>query len=389
MDFKSAEAKTMRYLKPFIEKDLSKKMVFLGGPRQCGKTTLARHILGQDPEAYLSWDDPDHHGRILKRRWASASRLVVFDELHKFPKWKSWIKGIYDSRPPGQSFLVTGSARLDLYQRGGDSLLGRYHYWRLHPFSLWEHAGGFDPPEALRRLLTVGGFPEPFLDGDEREARRWRRERYQRIVRDDIRDLEPLRSLPSLELLLSLLRERVSSTVTLSGLAREIQVAPQTVGNWIEILSRMYLIFVVRPYVENVARAVQKPFKVYFYDNLDVDCPEDRQSGARFENLVATHLLKKVQFLEDYTGEKWELSFLRDRDGREVDFVVVRNGVAEELVEAKCSGSDVARPLVHFAEKLNPAGAVQVVKDLRAPFSRGRLRVTDPITYFASPPWSA
>jgi len=378
----------MRYLKPFIEKDLKKKMVFLGGPRQCGKTTLAQNILGNLPEAYLNWDDPDHRNGILKRRWPAATPLVVFDELHKYPKWKSWIKGIYDSRPAGQSFLVTGSARLDVYQRGGDSLLGRYHYWRLHPFSLGEYAGGFPPREALRRLLTVGGFPEPFLDGDEREARRWRRERRQRIVRDDIRDLEPLRSLPGLELLLTLLRERVGSTLTLSGLAQEVQVAPRTIAHWLEILSRMYLVFVVRPYSHNVARAVQKPFKVFFYDNLDVDCPEERQPGALFENLIATHLRKKVDFLEDYTGERWELAFLRDRDGREIDFVVVRDGAADELVEVKCSGSDISRALIYFAEKLNPRRAMQVVKDLRVPFSRGRLRVEDPIAYFEAPPWA-
>ena len=164
----------MRYLSPYILKDLKKKKVFVGGPRQVGKTTLAKTILAESyPEGrYFNWDYDEDRRDIVRKRWPDEDTLLVFDELHKYPRWKSWLKGIYDVSHQQHSFLVTGSARLDVYRRGGDSLMGRYHYWRLHPFTLDECPAGITPKDAYRRLMTVGGFPEPFLDGDETEARR-------------------------------------------------------------------------------------------------------------------------------------------------------------------------------------------------------------------------
>jgi len=192
----------MRYIAPYVLKDLEKKMVFIGGPRQVGKTTLARAILDEDyPKgAYFNWDFDEDRQDILKKKWSSENTLLVFDELHKFPRWKNWIKGIYDVGHDSHSFLVTGSARLDVYRRGGDSLMGRYHYWRLHPFTLDEVPKGLTPKEAFRRLMTVGGFPEPFLDPDDRDARRWRRERFDRVLREDVRDLESVRNIQLLSL---------------------------------------------------------------------------------------------------------------------------------------------------------------------------------------------
>jgi len=176
----------MRYITSFVLEDLKKKMVFVGGPRQVGKTTLAKAVLSAAFPAgrYLNWDFDEDRQDILQKRWSADNTLLVFDELHKFPRWKRWIKGIYDVSHETHSFLVTGSARLDVYRRGGDSLMGRYHYWRLHPFTLDEIPKGISPKEAFHRLMTVGGFPEPFLDGDERSARRWRRERFDRVIRE-------------------------------------------------------------------------------------------------------------------------------------------------------------------------------------------------------------
>ncbi|MGD2127502.1 MAG: hypothetical protein PVG99_15595 [Desulfobacteraceae bacterium] len=194
---------------------------------------------------------------------------------------------------PRHSFLVTGSARLDVYRRGGDSLLGRYHYWRLHPFTLDECPAVIKPDEAYRRLMTVGGFPEQFLDGDEREARRWRRERFDRVLRGDIRDLGSIRNIQLLGLFLDSLRHGVGGMITFSNLAEDIQISPKTAKAWLELLERMYLVFTVRPYTRSLPRAVQKPPKVYFFDNADVIGDE----GARFENFVATHLLKRTHFI--------------------------------------------------------------------------------------------
>ncbi len=369
----------MRYIKPHVLEDLERKMVFIGGPRQVGKTTLARHILESKYPGgrYFNWDLDEDRRDILARRWTEDTPLVVFDELHKYPRWKSWIKGIYDVSRERHSFLVTGSARLDIYRRGGDSLMGRYHYWRLHPFTLDETPKGMKHEEAFERLMRVGGFPEPFLDGNERAARRWRRERFDRVLREDVRDLESVRSIQMLGLFVDMLRHRVGSLVTLSNIARDLEISPKTAKSWLEVVERMYLVFAVRPWTK-VPRSIRKPPKVYFFDNADVIGDE----GARFENLVATHLLKRLHFLEDREGYRYELCYVRDKEGREVDFAIIKDGKLEELVEVKHSDDRISRPLVYHAERQKPGRATQLVAHLKRPYDSGKLRITDPISYF-------
>ncbi len=370
----------MRYITSHILHDLRKKMVFVGGPRQVGKTTLAKAILSKNFPAgiYLNWDYDEDRQDILQKRWSDENDLLIFDELHKFPRWKSWIKGLYDVSHEIHSFLITGSARLDVYRRGGDSLMGRYHYWRLHPFTLDEIPNGFSSKDAFNRLMTVGGFPEPFLDGDEREARRWRRERFDRVIREDVRDLESVRNIQLLSMFLDLLRHRVGGLVRLSNIASDIQISPKTAKSWLEVLERMYLVFSVRPYTKSLPRAVLKPPKVYFFDNGDVLGDE----GVRFENLVATSLLKRLHFLEDRDGYCYELRYIRDKEGREVDFAVLKDGHLEELIEAKYSDDSISRHLQYYAERLKPEKATQIVAKLRRPYDKGRIKVIDPISYF-------
>jgi len=372
----------MRYITPHILDDLKRKMVFVGGPRQVGKTTLAKAILTSSyPDGrYLNWDFDEDRQDILKKRWSTDNPLLIFDELHKFPKWKGWIKGIYDVSHDLHSFLITGSARLDVYRRGGDSLLGRYHYWRLHPFTLDEIPKGISPKDAFERLMTLGGFPEPFLEGDERTARRWRRERFDRVLREDVRDLEPVRDIQLLSIFLDLLRHRVGGLVVLSNLAGDLEISPKTAKAWLQTLERMYLVFSVRPYTKSLPRAVRKPPKVYFFDNGDVLGDE----GARFENLVATSLLKRLHYLEDSQGYKYELRYIRDKEGREVDFAIVKEGKLEELIEVKYSDDSIARSLSYYANRLNPKKAVQIVSEIKRPYDKGKIRVTDPISYFSN-----
>lgn len=370
----------MRYIVPFVLEDLSSKMVFVGGPRQVGKTTLAQTILSERFPAgrYMNWDFDEDRRDILQKKWSSENPLLVFDELHKFPRWKTWIKGIYDVSRELHSILVTGSARLDLYRRGGDSLMGRYHYWRLHPFTLDEIPKGIPRKEAFQRLMTVGGFPEPFLDGKERTARRWRRDRFDRVLREDVRDLESVRNIQLLDLFLDMLRQRVGSLLTLSNLAADLQISPKTAKLWLDVLERMYLVFVVRSYTKSMPRAVLKPPKVYFFDNGDVLGGE----GERFENLVAASLLKRMHFLEDREGYRCELRYIRDKEGREVDFAVVRDGKLDELIEVKFSDERVSKSLLYYANRLKPQKATQIVATLKRPYDRDRIRVTDPISYF-------
>jgi len=370
----------MRYITSHVLKDLNKKMVFVGGPRQVGKTTLAKAILkGNFSDGrYLNWDFDEDRQDIFQKRWSNDNTLLVFDELHKFPHWKRWLKGIYDVSHEIHSFLITGSARLDVYRRGGDSLMGRYHYWRLHPFTLDEIPEGIKPEEAFKRLMTVGGFPEPFLDGDERTARRWRRERFDRVLREDVRDLELVRNIQLLSLFLDLLRQRVGGLITVSNLASDIQVAPKTAKSWIDVLERMYLIFSIKPYTKSLPRAVLKPPKVYFFDNGDVIGDE----GARFENLVAASLIKRLHFLEDRDGYRYELRYIRDKEGREVDFAVLKEGDLEELIEVKYSDENISKSLLYYAERLKPKKATQLTANLKRSYDNNNIRVVDPITYF-------
>jgi predicted AAA+ superfamily ATPase len=373
----------MRYITATVQKDLQKKMVFIGGPRQVGKTTLAKKLLSKTNGRYFNWDyDQDRHN-ILQHKWSHNDYLLIFDELHKFPRWKSWIKGIYDVAGNDHSILVTGSARLDVYRRGGDSLLGRYHYWRLHPFTLDEAPVDFNQYEIFNRLMTLGGFPEPFLSGDLRESRRWRRERFDRVLREDIRDLESIKNIQGISLLVDLLRTRVGGMIVVSNLAQDLQVAPQTVKSWLDILERMYLIFRVLPYTQSIPRAILKPAKVYFFDNADtID-----EKGARFENLIATTLLKRLHYLEDYEGYRYELRYIRDKEGREIDFVILKEGIIEELIEVKYSDDNLSSSLNYYANKLKPNKITQIVANLKHPYDTKGISITNPFLYFSNPPW--
>ena len=231
--------------------------------------------------------------------------------------------------------------------------------------------------------MTLGGFPEPFVSGDLRESRRWRKERFDRVLREDIRDLESIKNIQGISLLVDLLRTRVGGMIVVSNLAQDLQVAPQTVKSWLDILERMYLIFRVLPYTQSIPRAILKPAKVYFFDNADtID-----EKGARFENLIATTLLKRLHYLEDYEGYRYELRYIRDKEGREVDFVILKEGIIEELIEVKYSDDSLSKSLNYYANKLNPKKATQIVAKLRQPYDSKLINITNPFLYFSNPPW--
>lgn len=368
-----------RYLEDYIYKDLTRKMVFLGGPRQCGKTTLSKNLAKEFPSAqYFNWDLDEDRRAIINKAWLKDASLIIFDELHKYPRWKQWIKGVYDSKSPNQEYLVTGSARLDVYRHGGDSLLGRYHYWRLHPFTLDEIPITLTTEECYQRLLTVGGFPEPLLTGDEREARRWRRERFDRVIREDVRDLEHIQNIQLLYLFIDALRSRVGQLISLANLARDLEISPKTAKSWLALCERMYICFSITPYTTKISRSIRKPIKVYFYDNADTLTDHD----IRLENLIATTLLKRLQFIEDFMGYRCQLHYIRDKDGRDVDFVTVCDGIVEDLIEVKWQDVNISSPLKYYAQQLNPKRTVQIVHNLQKPYHHNDILVTSPINYF-------
>ena len=361
-------------------------MVFIGGPRQVGKTTLSLNLCWDHFKngTYLNWDNDENRRAIQHKEWREDSPLIIFDELHKFPRWKQWIKGLYDTKPNDQEYLVTGSARLDIDRRGGDSLMGRYHYWRLHPLTIDELPPHVSLQEGYQRLLSVGGFPEPFLIADEREARRWRRERFDRVLREDIRDLESVRNIQLLSLFIDSLRNRVGGLVTLSNLAEDLQISPKTAKHWLTVIERMYLAFPIYPLVKNIPRAIQKPPKIYFYDNADVI----DNNGSRLENLVATTLMKRLHFIEDYFGHSCSLHYIRDKDGREVDFVTQINHTIEDLIEVKSRDTSISSSLKYYSQKLQPKRTIQLVGQIKQSFHQEGILVMHPIEFFQNPPWN-
>ena len=335
-----------RYLHKVIESDLNRKMVFLGGPRQVGKTTLSLTFLdppATDNPCYLNWDSLASK-RIIKSGELPPGGTIIFDEIHKFRSWRSLIKGLYDMNKTKRTFLVTGSARLDHYRRGGDSLLGRYRYIRLHPFSISEL--NISKPEEIERLLNFGGFPEPYLLNDVIEWRRWQNERIYRLVNDDIRNLENLREYNGIESLAENLSSRVGSPLSVSSLARDLEYNFRTIESWIRILEQTYFCYRIAPFGPPKIKAVKKERKLFLWDWSSCE-----DAGKKFENFVASHLLKYCHFLEDTQGWKMELRFLRDVTGREVDFVVLQNKKPLFAVECKYGEKAVAPALHYFRER--------------------------------------
>lgn len=341
----------IRYLKGAIESDLARKMVFVGGARQVGKTTLALQFTKEE-EGYLNWDIAEGRERILKRE-LPATPIWIFDEIHKYRSWRNYLKGLYDKHRTKQRILVTGSARLDLYRRGGDSLQGRYHYLRLHPFSVAEL--GMASETDLSALLTLGGFPEPFFGGSETEAKRWSREYRSRLIQDDLASLERVHDIGNLELLMLRLPDLVGSPLSINALREDLNVSFKSVANWLNILERLYAIFRLSPFGAAKIRAVKKEQKHYHLDWSQV-----KDEGARFENMVACHLLKWVHFLEDTEGREIELRYFRDVDGREVDFIVTEEGKPVLAVECKRGDGPISRGLPYFSERFPDCKCWQV-----------------------------
>ncbi len=373
-----------RYNQDNIASDLNKKMVFLSGPRQAGKTTLAKNLATiWNDISYLNYDSTKDRKIIIDETWDRRSDLVIFDEIAKYKRWKNKIKGIYDTEGNKPRILVTGSARLSVLRKDGDSLAGRYFHHRLYPFSLNEVASSKkEREEGLSTMMQFGNFPEPFLGQKDEDADRWRKEYLSQVLTQDIVTMEDVKDLSAVELLVDRLRQSVGATISFNSIARDLEISPKTVKRYIEILERMYLIFRVTPFHKNIARAILKEPKIYFFD---IGLVQSEDPGARFENLIALHLIKHLHYLEDTKGYSTALHYIRDKQGHEVDFYYTtgKKGEKPSILEVKYSEQSASKNLVYFQERLN-VSATQVVYKGNRTFQHGAIRSIPAIDFLSS-----
>lgn len=355
-----------------------RQMAFVSGPRQVGKTTTCRG----HADFYVNWDNEDDREKILSGPAALVEALglnrltasvpgVLFDELHKYPRWKQFLKGFFDVYGERLRIIVTGSSRLEVYRRGGDSLMGRYLSYRMHPFSVAESLskqlpdsnGVVRPPKKPKAadfdaLWRHGGYPEPYLKRDPRFSRRWQSLRMEQLVREEIRDLTQIQQLDQLQILVKLLASRSAHQLIYGNLAKEVRVSVDTVRRWVDVLQSLHLGFLVRPWYKNVSRSLRKEPKWFLRDWASIE-----DHGDKAETFVACHLLKAVDGWSDMGLGDFELGYLRDKEKREVDFLVARDGKPWFLVEVKQRDAKLGKALEYYQRQLDAPHAFQVVLD--------------------------
>ena len=351
-----------RYLEKYIKKDMKEKIIIITGPRQTGKTWLSKHISPASYE-YFNYFDPKDRLIMENQEWSHSSKYLVFDELHIKKNWKRWLKALYEKTELKQSIIVTGSARLETHKRAGDSLAGCFFSFRLHPLDLKEIGTinkKMDSEQALTRLLEVGGFPEPYFKGTRQFYHRWAKTHTDAILKEDMLELDKYHRVSQLRTLLELLKSSVGQTVQYENLSRILQCDGKTVKKMLSLLEGFYFIFSVFPYYKNIRKSIRKRPKYYFYDIAQI-----QDKGQRFENLIACALLKQNHFKEDCYGERRELFYLRNKDKKEIDFLVVKNNQPFQMVEAKWKEDKLSKNFDVFARDL-PAQVqkIQVVRQL-------------------------
>lgn len=368
-----------------IWEDLSetKPMIFLSGPRQAGKTTFAKGVAASDftNAVYFNWDLVTDRKKLIEHptffeethRKDTTAPLVIYDEIHKYRKWKNYLKGIYDQFADRYRFLVLGSGRLNVFQKGGDSLAGRYFQFRLWPFTLAELANRclsfkefignpvrFIDQDAniekiWNQLFSLSGFPEPYLSGRETVYRRWSHTYRQQLIREDIRNMTEIKNIDEIEVLFSLLPARVGSPLSLASLSRDVQVSFNTIQKWIKTLESFYLVFMIKPWTKKISRAITKERKLYLFDYADIPSP-----SARFENMVALELIRAISGWNDLGVGRFGLHYLRNKEKQEVDFLITQDHAPRLLIETKLSEDQGSKSLFKFQSVLG-VPAVQLV----------------------------
>lgn len=359
-----------RVQKQAIVDDLNKKMVFIVGPRQAGKTWLAKNIAESfNNSVYLNYDSSADREIIHAQNWHSSADLLILDELHKMPLWKNYLKGLYDTKPNNLKIIVTGSARLQAFSQAGDSLAGRYFVHHLLPLSLSE-LKQLQQPLEIEKLIERSGFPEPYLAKNDLDAKRWRLEYINSLITTDVLDFENITNLKAMRLIFDLLRRKVGSTVSYQSIAEDVAISPMTVKKYIEVLESLYIIFKITPFSKNIARSILKEPKIYFFDTGLIE----GDAGSQFENLLAVSLLKHCYAKRDYLAEEYKLHYIRTKEKREIDFVLVNGSQPLQFIEAKLSNGMLSKTLKSFHDKYS-IPSVQVVKQLNHERTMGNIEI--------------
>ncbi len=364
----------------------SGKMAFISGPRQVGKTTFTKAMLAERGVGnYYNWDETKFRrlwskdpAQVIPKTSSENKPLIILGEIHKAKSWKRSVKGIYDTLQSPCDIIVTGSAKLNIYRRSSDSLLGRYHNFRLHPFSLRELGASFSEPfihpdnlldllfedgqshlmgsqEILSQLDRFGGFPEPLISQSVRTLNLWQRSRIERLIREDLRDLSRLLELSQVEMLASLLPERVASPLSINSLAEDLEVAFNTVKHWIKYLKELFYCYEIKPFSNSLPRSIKKEGKLYLWDWSEVE-----NEGARFENMTASHLLKYVHYLSDTGYGTYDLKYIRNKEKKEIDFLVMKNNKPWFPIEVKLNDDKPSPNWKAFMKHLKCDRAVQI-----------------------------
>lgn len=365
-----------RSISESLKLDLEKKVILLVGPRQVGKTTLSKSLF--DDYEYLNYDNEKHRTQILKQQWDRSKPLVIFDEIHKMPSWKRWIKGIFDTSDNEQRILVTGSARLDTIKKMGDSLAGRHFTYHLMPLDFKEIKS--NKLKHFQNLIKYGGFPEPYIEASDRFQLNWQKSHNDLIIRQDLLSLDSLRDINSIELLVTMLKPRVSLPLSYNSLATDLQRDPKTIQKWMAHLENLFVVFKLIPYSKNIARSVLKEPKYYFFDYTRLD----ENLGGKIENIVALCLKKEIHFVNEVLGIESELFYLKQKGAKELDFYIKRRNLPDVLIEVKSSDSEVSSSFKVFERFFPNSIKIQLVLNLRKEFSSpDHVRVLDLVKYLS------
>jgi len=377
-----------RYLEPIITEICfsSGKMAFVSGPRQAGKTTMAKQLLKERKAGhYYNWDELKFRrlwakdpSKVIPEQPGAIKPLIILDEIHKAKFWKRSLKGLYDTLEIPCDILVTGSARLNVYRKGSDSLMGRYYHFRFHPFSLAEMLPSHEliPSENLltallarckkadsqtreyfNQLYEFGSFPEPLFSGSKRILRLWQKNRVEKIVREDLRDLSRLPELSQIEMLTTLLPDRVAQPLSIRSLSEDLEVAYTTIKRWLNYLKELYYCFELRPYFKSISRSIKKEGKLYLWDWSEIEI-----EGARFENMIASHLLKYCHYLTDAGFGTFDLCYLKNKEKKEIDFLIVKDKKPWLPIEAKLNHDNPSENWRAFSHFLDCSYVIQVTK---------------------------